>query len=218
MALGLIGLTPGHPPAWDEARDAYDPPAGDLVELRCEWQDPGGSQRVADAFEWLAEAEYARPPLSRPWVFAGSVRLPDGSLAADRSGACIAVVDFSDSVLALSRAHTSRNEDLWVEARTDAIPPQDTAVRLVFRPAPTRQQRVEVDFRGALFVDGRYTSLPDLADLLQLARHLDPPRVQAIDVSNTLASDLRQLERRLADRGVGPPAVRLIRTASGGAD
>jgi len=214
MALGLIGLQPGHPPAWDEARGDFGPAAGDLLDIACAWERDGREQQV-DAFGWLREIEYARTPLARPWVFAGSIRLSDGSVAADRSGVGVALVDFSDSLVCLSHSYSSRAPELWVEANSDAIPPVGTRVRVLFRPARPRDYRVAVDFRGQLAVDGRWTAPDDLADLLRLTCKLDPQRVQLIRVEEALRSDVQLVQRRLAECGVPSDAVQFKRESDG---
>ncbi|MBU0617803.1 MAG: hypothetical protein KKI02_08810, partial [Planctomycetes bacterium] len=89
MALGLVGLEPGHPPRWDEQRGRFGPAAGDLVDVSIEWEGDGG-RRAVSGVEWLREYEFARTPIDRPWVFAGSRRLRDGTLSADRGGDGIA--------------------------------------------------------------------------------------------------------------------------------
>jgi hypothetical protein len=207
MALGLIGLTPGHPPRWDDQHGTIIPPAGDLVDLSFEWEREG-RRETAEAHAWLEEIEYARIPLARPWLFTGSVRLPDDTLASDRSGVGVTLVDFGDSLLALSRPHSSQTGELWVVARTEAIPAVGTPVQLVLRPAKPRSHRVEIDFRGAVFVDGRYASPTDLADLLRLARQLDPQYVQGIALRGTLRTDVRRLQEELRAFGVTLDMVR----------
>lgn len=209
LALGLIGLNPGHPPAWDEVRGDFSRPTGDLIDITCEWEEEG-RVRTVDAFEWLRGREYGRTPLRRPWVFAGSVRLPDGARASDRSGVAIALVDFSDSLLCLSRGHSSRWEELWVEANTDVLPPLGTPVRLVLRPASPREYQVVLDFRGALFVDGRYATPADVADLLLLARWTRPAFRQVVHVQAALASDVRRVEESLTELGLPADAVRFL--------
>jgi hypothetical protein len=213
MALGLIGLTPGHPPMWVADRGAYASPTGDLLDISVEWQSDG-QVRTADAYDWLHEIEYGRVPLSRPWVFAGSLRLPDGTLAADASGVGIALVDFSDSLICFSRRYSSQYESLWAEANTEAIPPEGTPVRLILRPAQMRPLSVTVDFRGVVWVNGRYCSAADLADLLGLARQLSPTQVQDIAVVRTLESDLLDWREKLVQAGLTPDAFHLVRTSS----
>ena len=208
LALGLIGLTPGHPPSWDEPRGEYGPPTGDLVEIACEW-DFNGRHHSVTASTFLREIEYARTPIPRPWVFAGSLRLRDGSLAADRSGVGIALVDFSDSLLSLSRGFPSRYGELWAKANTPAIPLIGTPVRLILRPARLRAYRVNLDFRGQVFVDGHYVRPADLADLLKLARQLDPDYVQVINAHATLHGDVVRLQQMLVKLGLPSEAVRI---------
>lgn len=211
MALGLIGLLPGHPPAWNPEADRYAPPAGDLVDISFQWEQDGRLQ-TADAFAWLRDVEYGRPPLGRPWVFAGSLRLPDGTLSADVTGAGIALVDFPDSLIALSRSHSSRNAELWVEANPAApgaaIPSEGTRVRLVLRPAKLRPRAVAIDFRGVTWVDGRYCSVAELADVIDLARRLNPAYVQEIAVGGALRSDELRLRRALLEAGLPEPGFR----------
>lgn len=209
MALGLIGLEPGHPPQWDERRGRFGPPTGDLVDLAIEWEAAGRRQTAA-GFEWMREFEFARTPIDRPWVFAGSRRLRDGTLSADRSGEGIAVVDKPDSLLALSRNHVSRDADLWVQANTAAIPPLHTPVRVVLRPAEARSHEIRVDFRGIAFVDGHYAHPEDVADLIKLARRLSPDYLQLIRLKGTLRSDQARLQRALAAAGLPPDAVRFV--------
>lgn len=210
MALGLLGLLPGHPPTWDPQSGAYGPPAGDLLDLSWQWHEQGRT-RIAEAYDWLRDVEYARPPLARPWVFAGSIKLPDGGLAADLSGVGVALVDFPDSLISLSRRHPSRYGALWAEANTPAIPPVGTPVRLVMRPAAARRLRVVVDHVGAAWVNGRYCGLADLADLLDLAWRQDPEHRVSIAVRGALRADVRGLRLALVERGIPAEALRFVR-------
>lgn len=207
MALGLVGLQPGHPPRWDEQQGRFGPPTGDLVDVNVEWQIDG-QRRAATGFQFLRECEYERTPIDRPWVFAGSRRLEDGTLSADRGGEGIAVVDQPNSLLALSRNHVSHNAELWVTAITAEIPPLNTPVRIVLRPAKPRAYDVHVDFRGAAFVDGRFVHPEDLTDLIQLARRLSPNHVQCISLEGTLRSDAAHLREVLTESGVPLEAFR----------
>lgn len=207
MALGLIGIVPGHPPQWQPRAGAFSPPAGDLVDISFRWQHEGRTQ-VVDAYEWLREIEYHRTPLSRPWVFAGSRRRSAGGLSADASGVGIALVDFSDSLIALSRRHPSRYGDLWVVANTPAIPALGTSVQLTLRPAAPCRHSIVLDFRGVAWCDGRYCSWADFADLVMLARRADAAHVQSIVVEGTLASDRSALRAALLKQGVPADAFR----------
>lgn len=211
MALGLIGLTPGRPPQWDDAARRYHPPEGDLVDVTVEWTAADGQPRNAALHEWLTEVEYGRPPFARPWVFAGSRMLDGGVLLADRTGAGVAVVDMPDSLLAASRSRASRDAELWALARSEAIPPLDTPVTLTFRAAAPVAHRYAVDFRGAATVDGRYASPADFADLLAIELRLRPADRLKIELDGTLESDVAGLRARLTEAGVGVDRLRFAR-------
>jgi hypothetical protein len=213
MALGLIGLEPGHPPQWQEDTGRFKPPSGDLVDVAVEWEVDGSRRRVP-AVEWMREFTFGRTPIDRPWVFAGSRPLRDGTLAADHTGDGIAVVDKPDSLLALSRTHADRNAELWAIANTDAIPPVQTRVRVILRPARPREHVVHVDFRGVAYVDHRYACLEDLADLIELARRLTPDYVQQIHLVGPLHADVNEIQSRLTSLGLPGSAVRFKRSAA----
>ena len=213
MALGLVGLEPGHPPRWQEQHGRFGPPAGNLVDVTIEWEE-GERRRRAAGFAWMRELEFARTPIDRPWVFAGSQRLRDATLSADRGGDGFAVVDKPGCLLALSRGHVSHAAELWVAADTAAIPPLRTPVRVVLRPAEPRVHQVRVDFRGAVFVDDRYASWEDLADLIGLARRLSGDHVQLIRLDGTLRSDAARLREALTAVGIPAGALRFVRCDS----
>ncbi|MBN2447999.1 MAG: hypothetical protein JXO22_14810 [Phycisphaerae bacterium] len=209
MALGLIGLTPGHPPRWNESRDAFDPPTGDLVDILFEWV-ADGQRRQVNAYDWLREYEYGCPPVARPWIFGGSVILPDGTSASDASGAGIAVVDKPDSLISYTRSFPSRLEELWVCANTAAIPPPETPVTMVIRAAQPRECVATLDFRGVLAVNERVVSAADFADLLQSARRLRPDHVQVIHADRPLRADVHALLDGLRARGIPDESIRIV--------
>lgn len=208
MALGLIGVLPGRPAAWDEQRRRFVPPAGEFVDLSAEWTE-AGTTRGCDAFNWLLEIAYARVPLARPWVFTGSQRLPDGRLSAVQTGAGIALVDDPDCLLAMTSPRSSSNADLWVRARTDAIPAEGTDVTVVLRAAAPRRHMYGIDFRGAAFVDGRFASRADLLDLLDIELRQSQGELLTIHAAETPACELYRLRELLDGSGFGPQRVRI---------
>lgn len=208
LALGMVGVEPGHPPRWNPETGTFAPPAGGLVDISFTWE-ADGRVRTADAYEWLCEVEYDRSPLPRPWIFAGSLRTAAGGLATDQSGVGVALVDFADSLVCFSRRYPSQYGALWATAHTAVLPPLDTPVRMVLRPARPRPRVVALDARGVAWLDGRYCTLADLADVISLERRLDPAYVQVIDVTPALRSDVRRLRHGLRAAGVPADAVRL---------
>jgi hypothetical protein len=184
------------------------PPEGDLIDVAVEWRADGKLQRVA-ACEWVQEIEYARQADDRPWVFSGSLRERDHVLASDRSGAGIALVDFPDSLLSLTRSFPSRNTALWAAAASDRIPALDTPVELLLSPARVRSFDLRLDMRGAILIDGRVRQFADLADTVALQRRLSPTEPLLIRVQGAAAEDERALRARLSVLGVEPRIVRV---------
>lgn len=200
MALGLVGLTPGRPGAWDDA-GRYHLPQGDLVDVSLEWDATSG-RRAAQAGAWLLEIEYGRPPLARPWVFTGSQRGADGALTASLTGAGIALVDDPSSLLSLSRSRSSRNAELWAHARSAEIPALDTPVTVVLRPATFEPVPLRVDALGRCRVDGRWIAPEDAGDLLRLGAWAGTAGVQRIQVDRALRSDLERLRQAFDAAGL----------------
>ncbi len=209
MALGLAGMEPGAPAEWDEAAQRYRPPGGALIDVSIEWHAASGS-RVAEPHEWLLEAEYAREPPARPWVFAGSYRNQAGRLGSAVTGAGVALVDDPSSLLALPARRSASNAELWAVADADEIPPVDTPVTLVFRSAKPRTHRVRLDAIGRLFVDERLCAIDDAVELVRISLELTPGRVQPIESGSALRADLERIRRALAAGGVPDGSLRFI--------
>lgn len=218
MALGLIGVTPGHPPRWNAARAAYDDPSGDLVEISVTPME--GIPQTVPAADWLYEVEYARTPHARPWIFAGSLIEQGGTVSADQTGVGVALVDFPDSLISYSRRFPSRYGELWARVNTARVPPMGTRVQVILRPATARDLDVRLDAQGAAHLNGRYCDLDDLVDVLRLNWQLDRARVQVIAAGTALRSDIRAVRRRLRAAGLPAEAVRfeLDQSASSSAD
>ena len=208
MALGLVGLSSGRPPRWDTEKQVYLPPEGDLIDLWIEYAKDGATRRVS-GFEWTRAVEYAETPVACPWIFAGSQVTTDGGLAADRTGEGVAVVDMPNSLLALSRHHSSSNTELWLEADAAAIPADVSEVRVILAPAQPRTYRVSFDFRGVIFIDGRYAEPADLAGFILLNLKLDPDYVQKIELDDVMRSDLKNIIKVLRDEGVSESAIEI---------
>lgn len=209
MAMGLIGLTPGKPPGWDDERRRPTPASGDLIDILVEWRD-GETLRSAALADWIIDIEYGRVPPTRPMVFAGSVQTAGGLLASDRTGSGIALVDFGDSLISPTRNYPDRNADLWALANTPAIPPLDAQVALVIRAARPQARVMRLDFRGDFYVDDRYCTPADAADLIRIARLLDKTHVQSIQSAALLDADVNRVSMSLESRGIERGWYRLI--------
>ena len=149
QALGLIGISPGHPVLYDEETGREVPAEGDPVEIDVCYTS---SERVRTVpIESWMERSDGKPIGRLPWVFAGSIELEDDSIAADYEGTVVAVVNFGSALVALPELHSDRNEELWLRPATAAIPPIGTRCTLLFRPGPVE---ISLDATGRLRVGG----------------------------------------------------------------
>ncbi len=212
-ALGLAGFEPGRPPQWDTEGRPSAPASGDLVDVQLECLVDGGLRRV-DGFEWLVDLLSEQNVAPRAWVFSGSLRRSDGSLAADITGEGFALVDMPGALFSLSRRRASRDGELWAAARPGAIPAAGTPVRIVLSRAAARTHALALDQRGDLRVNGRITDVADVIDLVVQCRRLAPAEPVSIWIESPLKTDAMALLDALRRAEIGTDALKLERPAS----
>ena len=171
QAMGLIGLTPGHPPRVDIEREIFEGARGEPVEVLVRYALDGKS-REEPIEHWMQRAD-GSPLEPQDWVFAGGLTNEEGHYVTDHEGTVVAVVDFATSLVALPQRHSDRNDELWLAPATKNIPPLKTPVTLVLRPGPLR---IALDAQGRIRVGGRTLLLADLARLLRQSVDDDPAR------------------------------------------
>jgi len=165
-ALGLIGLTPGHPVRLHETSKEWMAPTGDAVRIEVRW-DVHGARRQVDVGTWLRDVQSGEPVPAGAWVFAGSYRADEGAFAADQDGTLICVVDFPTALIALPELRSADNALLTLQANTDAVPPIGTPVTLLFSPAGPAPIVVCMDADGKLTLAGQTISLEALPDRIK---------------------------------------------------
>lgn len=209
MAMGLIGLEPGEPPTWDDNAEKVTPAKGELISVEFEWRD-GETLRRAAWTDWVREVTYGRTPIPRPMIFAGSRVRRDGVLWADVSGAGAALVQMPECLISVSRVLSDLEGDLWAIANTAALPPPGTPVEMIVKAAEAPAVEATLDFRGDLrLAGGRYCSVADFADLVDLRRRQKPEDVALVRVDGAMPSDVERLKRGLKAAGLGEGAVRV---------
>ncbi|MCG8404915.1 MAG: YdjY domain-containing protein [Phycisphaerales bacterium] len=137
QALGLIGLKPGRPMSYDWETQVTTPPSGDPVDILIRYVSNGKTIEES-ACNWMWDVDRKAPMRKTHWLFAGSKRLEDGRFFADVDGTVVTVVNFDSALLTLPESHSDSNASLWLTAHTEAIPPLDTKVTLLLRPAEKR--------------------------------------------------------------------------------
>lgn len=148
QAMGLIGLEPGAPVAYDRENDEWFPPRGERIRLLITYRERERSVTVPIE-RWLRQVQTGKPPDAIDWVFSGSRTWPDGRFAADVDGTVACVVDFETALIAVGGLHSADNEFLWLEANSDEIPPIGTRCTLVISSAKGNAKATEDDRPGA---------------------------------------------------------------------
>jgi hypothetical protein len=136
-ALGLIGLSPGHTTRYFPETQKVRPASGDPVDVLVRYERDG-RVREESACAWMRDMSTKQAMKSTSWLFSGSERLEDGAFQANIEGTVVTVVDFPSSLLSLGTPHSSSDSELWLTALTEAIPPIDTPVTLILRPAAAK--------------------------------------------------------------------------------
>ena len=164
QAMGLIGLAPGSTTRYDEKRQQWQSPTGEALALSVRHPGKGGMSEVLIE-RWLRDVKRKRSPDRLHWVFAGSRALENGKFGADLDGTLVCVVDFDSALIALADLHSADNEDLWLEANTDAIPPIGTRCTLVIQAAPRPTPVLYLSVDGSLRHDGKAISIAGATEL-----------------------------------------------------
>ncbi len=213
MALGLIGLLPGAPHTITPTGD-YRPPRGALIDIEVEWTSSGpdgaapAEKRRARANDWLREIEFDRPPPPRPWVFVGSMRLPNGVLLAGVDGFGVGLVSHRENLLSLSAPHSVSDAALWLVAATERIPPDDTPVTVIFRPARWNAPAIQLRANGTLEIEGRFATVEDLIDVLRINALAGIRGPQVIKCEpGVLKADRRRVARIVGKTELGAGAI-----------
>ncbi|MCH8250963.1 MAG: hypothetical protein IID36_00770 [Planctomycetes bacterium] len=168
QAMGLMGLSPGSPVRYDEDTDKWHPPSGERLRIDVRYPAHDGS-RVVPIESWLrnvkGEGKGEVAPL--PWVFAGSRVFAGDVFAADVEGTVICVVDFATALIGIGALHSADDADLWLVARTKAIPPVGTRCTLLIRSAEPMPLPVSVGVDGRMRYGDKVVSAAEVAAIVE---------------------------------------------------
>ena len=194
QALGLLGLEPGHPLRMDPQTLAIIPPAGDAVAIDVQYEE-NGIRKTVPIENWMRHSRTKAPLERQSWVFAGSIPLPNGGIAADEEGTIIAVVDFESALVTVPHLHTAANAELWLEPNTPAIPEVGTRCTVVFRPGPLL---LRLDHTGRLYLGSKPVTFAEAARRLRAFAQENPGLSIDVEIGpDSPASDRDRLERMI---------------------
>ncbi len=166
QAMGLIGLTPGHPVSYNPKTEQLIPPAGESLKLSVRWRE-GQNLTTVPVERWLQLQDEKKSPAEMDWMFTGSVRTTDNRFAADLEGTVVSVVDFASALIAVGALHSDSNELLWVQAFESRIPPVGTACSIIIESAERVTVGVVLQKGGELVHDGKSATPLGLAKLVK---------------------------------------------------
>jgi hypothetical protein len=108
-----------------------EPPQGDPVEIWIEWEDGGKTRRVrGERLIYNATSKKTLP--ETPWVYTGSVFMPDGSYLAERDGVLIGVVHTPAPIIENPLPDGVGDYGAWVLNPTLGLPP-GTAIKVTVK-------------------------------------------------------------------------------------
>jgi hypothetical protein len=194
QALGLLGLEPGHPLRMDPKTLEIIPPAGDAVAIEVQYE-ADGIRKTVPIENWMRHSRTKAALERQAWVFAGSIRLDNGGIAADEEGTIVAVVDFESALVTVPRLHTAANAELWLEPNTPAIPEVGTRCTVIFRPGPLL---VRLDHTGRLYLGSKPVTFAEATRRLRSFARENPTLAVDVEIGpDSPAPDREQLERMI---------------------
>ena len=165
QTLGLIGLEPGSPVRFDPQTEQIIPPRGARLRLDVRW-NLEGETKVVPAGSLMLDLKTGRAPKELRWVFAGSHRYQGDRFGADGDGTIACVVDFANALVALDSSHSASNDELWLGADPNRVPPVGTACTLLIRSA-VEECCVRLRADGGLTCTGAAVTPEALVQLVQ---------------------------------------------------
>jgi len=206
QARGLAGLQQGVPVTYDEESKKWRPPTGERlsISVKCDAQ-----REYVPVRTWVVDPKTKIPPTNIPWVFAGSNSLPDGRFLADLDGTIICLVDFQSALITVGALHSADNTSLWLEAKTDAIPPIGTRCTIKIAPQTPRIVAL-LSVNGDLTRNSRPVSVKSLTKELN-SRDKSPPLLVVLCENGVDNAKVDALRAELLAAGVGPSRIMIRR-------
>jgi hypothetical protein len=141
-ALIAAGAKPGGVARYDPDSQQFHPPHGDRLEIAVEWKQRDQTKR-AKAQEWIRNVS-TNKSITYEFVFAGSQEMENPVTKKmyylGNDGDIISVANFASSVIDLAVQSSNANEQHLFEAYQERIPPIDTEVIVILKPAPKQEQ------------------------------------------------------------------------------
>ena len=143
-ALLIAEAEPGNPARFDPE---FLPPTGERLEITVEWKQDGKVKR-AKAQDWMRDVRTKKSP-SLDFVFAGSQDIKNPVTGEmyylGNEGDLISVSNFAGSIVDLAARSSSVDDERLFETFTERIPPVDTEVFVILKPAAEKKAKTNLD-------------------------------------------------------------------------
>lgn len=141
-ALLIAEAEPGSPA---KHNPEFQPPTGDKLEITVEWKEDGKVKR-AKAQDWMRDVRTKKSP-NFEFVFAGSQEIKNPvtgeTYYLGNEGDLITVTNFAGSIIDLAARSSSVDEERLFETFKERIPPIDTEVFVILKPAGGKKAKTK---------------------------------------------------------------------------
>ncbi|MFT3785528.1 MAG: YdjY domain-containing protein [Tepidisphaeraceae bacterium] len=136
-ALLMLGLQPGSPATYDEAKKEWHAPHGPAVKVSVEFKKSDGTLVTLPAEQLMRDIKTHKPMPQGQWIFAGSKQREDGVYLADLAGYVVSIVNFELSLIDVPKVVSSSNATLEWQCNPDVGLKLGDPVTMILEPGAT---------------------------------------------------------------------------------
>ena len=107
-------------------------PAPSHIEVHVAWKDKDGHDQTCHIENWLHQIEKKAKLTVEPFIYTGSILMPDGRWLAEETGSILALCQDPGSMINNPRDGNDL-DDVW--AADPDMPPKETPVTIILRPS-----------------------------------------------------------------------------------
>lgn len=133
-ALLMLGLEPGSPMTFSEAKKSWSAPFGPPVRVSVAFKNAAGKVVTIPATQLMRHVRTHEPMKEMTWIFAGSHQRADGAYLADLTGYVVSLVNFEHTLIDVPELVSSSNQTLEWETNPDVGLEQGQAVTMILEP------------------------------------------------------------------------------------
>jgi len=112
-------------------KNSKNPPPSH-VDVYLEWKDKDGKEQTCRSENWMHQIEKKAKLTVEPWIYTGSIIMPNGSFLAEETGSILALYEDPGAMINNPREGND-NDDVWIA--DPEVPAKDTPVTIIFKPA-----------------------------------------------------------------------------------